>query len=663
MVVVGVFIADDSSADPVDGYSFSYNGTTVTQTACNVDNENSLVWISYSIDDGSTIKSYSVGYTLNDTAKTATVGVDTINRNTVKCVNGDYSNLIIPPVIKYNSNVYTINKIGPNIFGTSLNNTDEPLIQDSVVESFVLAAEPTTEIKANSKAFNMCTELTDIIVYGRFTGKYGTPAEAMVYMCQKVTNLTFGEVTTVSFSNGLVFYGADPNHPETDSLTVTVKTINEGSQAAQRSAIPKLTNKTYQDFTVILRLAAGSVKLNSLTVTNLNQVQFYEGDTSTFGETPNAKGLTIKNSISGSPTPSVTTHNICNYAFFFKSGNEPIGIVEFNEGNMGSKSMLDVPVKDHYSNEWDANALSLENKVVHQVPVMYTFTFTGADAAVDPISFTVENIGSKVMPAVPAREHYDAAWDVAVFSLANQTVTALYTPITYTFTFTGADAAVDPISFTVENIGSKVMPAVPARDGYEVKWDTTSFALENKTVYAIFTKLVSVDENGSAEVVLSEEVSSFKPASGTKTVSVEMSANISVKVVDAKDLAEKVVVSKVETVINDTNVTGTAYEFTFTADGTAYNGKIQVTLPYTKENGKEPAVYYWNGSESVKMRVVSSTDASVTFETDHNSLYIVASETPSKEDGVSFLLYFGIMAAIGLCVAALVGFTFYRGKA
>ena len=267
------------------------------------------------------------------------------------------------------------------------------------------------------------------------------------------------------------------------------------------------------------------------------------------------------------------------------------------------------------------------------------------------------------MPAVPAREHYDAAWDVAVFSLANQTVTAVYTPVTYTFTFTGADAAVDPISFTVENIGSKVMPAVPARDGYEVKWDTTSFALENKTVYAIFTKLVSVDENGSAEVVLSEEVSSFKPASGTKTVSVEMSANISVKVVDAKDLAEKVVVSKVETVINDTNVTGTAYEFTFTADGTAYNGKIQVTLPYTKENGKEPAVYYWNGSESVKMRVVSSTDASVTFETDHNSLYIVASETPSKEDGVSFLLYFGIMAAIGFCVAALVGFTFYRGKA
>ena len=110
-------------------------------------------------------------------------------------------------------------------------------------------------------------------------------------------------------------------------------------------------------------------------------------------------------------------------------------------------------------------------------------------------------------------------------------------------------------------------------------------------------------------------------------------------------------------------MSGTAYEFTFTADGTQYNGKIQVTLPYTKEAGKEPVVYYWNGSESTKMNVVSSTDTSVTFETDHNSMYVVASETPSKDDGLSFLLFFGLLMVVGIAVSMLVGFNFYRKKA
>ncbi len=674
LVAVGIFIADDSSADPVDEYTFSYNGIVVSQTACSEDSENALLWITYSVDSG--MKTYSVGYTLDGSA--AIVGRN-IDGNTVKCVSGDYDVLVIPPVIKYKGSTYTVNKLGSNIFGTSYGDTSTT---DNKVEKFILAAETTTQITSYARAFNNCIALTEASIYGKFVGKAGNGG-SLFYMCKNLERVNFGEVTFLSqlgAGDGLVFYGAKSlgNAPESSSLTVTLKSILESNKP--KTGIPMLVNESYPDFQVILCLSEGSKQINSLNKDNLTEVQVKSGDI--FGSSAPSFGTKLAKSRPGitTNTPIVTLHNfptvtnyqkedgiltsiVETYTHIFVSGDETVSTLTFTYADIGSKVMPSAPDKEHYTATWDTASFSLANKVIRQIPVAYTFTFTGADAAVDPISFTVEDINTKSLPAVPARDYYTAAWSVDALSLQNLEVTASYTPITYTFTFTGADAAVDPISFTVEDINTKSLPAVPARDGYEVKWDTTSFTLENKTVYVIYTKLVSVDENGSAEVVLSNEDSSFKLALGTKTVTVEMSTNTSVKVEDAKDLAEKVVVSKVEIVTNDTGVSGTAYEFTFTADGTVYNGKIQVTLPYTKENGKEPVVYYRNGSESVKMKIVSSTDTSVTFETEHNSLYIVTSEISPKEDGTSFLLYFGLLAVAGICVAALVGFTFYRRKA
>jgi hypothetical protein len=88
---------------------------------------------------------------------------------------------------------------------------------------------------------------------------------------------------------------------------------------------------------------------------------------------------------------------------------------------------------------------------------------------------------------------------------------------------------------------------------------------------------------------------------------------------------------------------------------------MQVPLPYTREKGKDPAVYFWNGSESTKMTVVSSTDVSVTFETDHNSTYVVASESSSKgADGTEFMLAYGMMMVAGILIAMLIGVIYYR---
>lgn len=217
------------------------------------------------------------------------------------------------------------------------------------------------------------------------------------------------------------------------------------------------------------------------------------------------------------------------------------------------------------------------------------------------------------------------------------------------------------------NTSVTVPSAEPSKGGYRfVKWDPevpASMPAKDVTLKAVWAIVATVNENGKSVVTLDSETSSFIPAAETKEITVEIRENTAVKVENASDLVGKTVVSKVEPVSNSTGVSGTAYEFTFTADGTQYNGKIQVTLPYTKEKGKEPVVYYWNGSESTKMNVVSSTDASVTFETDHNSTYVVASETPSKDDGASFLLYFGILIVAGICAAVLIGFNFYHKKA
>jgi len=296
-------------------------------------------------------------------------------------------------------------------------------------------------------------------------------------------------------------------------------------------------------------------------------------------------------------------------------------------------------------------------------PITYTFTFMNGTVTVSTVEFNVENMASKTMPEVPAKAGYTGSWEVTEFALENKTVNAVYDLITYTFTFKNGTETVGTVEFTLENMASKTMPEVPAKAGYTGSWDVTEFALENKTVNAVYVKLVPVSENGTADVTLSDGETSFIPATGTKTVNVVIAADTSVKVEDAAGLADKVVVTKVDTVTNSTGIAGTAYEFTFTADGTVYNGKIQVTLPYTKEDGKEPVVYFWNGTESVKMKVISSTDTSVTFETDHNSMYVVASETPSKDDGSSFMLYLGIILVVGIVAAMLVGFTFYRKKA
>ena len=161
-------------------------------------------------------------------------------------------------------------------------------------------------------------------------------------------------------------------------------------------------------------------------------------------------------------------------------------------------------------------------------------------------------------------------------------------------------------------------------------------------------------ESEPAVVDITGDTDTFvMPAVEDKPVVINMADNVSVKVEDASALAGKSIVSKVEEVQVTAEVDGNvkAYEFTFTADGQQYNGKMQVTLPYTPEDGKEPAVYWQNGSDLVKMNVVSHTGSTVTFETEHNSTYIVVAE-PVKESE-SYLVTYIALAVFGILDVAI----------
>ena len=135
---------------------------------------------------------------------------------------------------------------------------------------------------------------------------------------------------------------------------------------------------------------------------------------------------------------------------------------------------------------------------------------------------------------------------------------------------------------------------------------------------------------------------------------VAMKENASVMIDDATSLSGKTIVSKVDEVPTTAETKGTAhtFEFTFTADGSSFGTPMRVTLPYSPESGTSPAVYYQDGDSLTEMDLLSSNELSVTFETDHNSKYVVVAE---PEESSEFpIMYIVVIAAAVLAIAGVV---------
>ena len=268
-------------------------------------------------------------------------------------------------------------------------------------------------------------------------------------------------------------------------------------------------------------------------------------------------------------------------------------------------------------------------------------------------------MADQVMPVIPAKDNYTGAWDVTEFSLEDKTVNAVYTAIEYTFTFMNGSEKVSDVKFTTEIMADQKFPAVPAKDNYTGAWDVTEFSLEDRTVNAVFTYVVP--SSSGKDVVVDLDVDSFTmPSEKKDTVTVNLGDDVSVKVADASGLADKKVTTKLDKVANSTGIDGTAYEFTFEVDGTEYAGTMQVTVPYTPVDGKSPVVYFYDNGVKESMKILSSDEDSVTFETSHNSTYVVTSESSSESDDNTLITFAVILVVI---VAFCVGMVFFIKRA
>ncbi|GEM_PF-2146999 len=300
-----------------------------------------------------------------------------------------------------------------------------------------------------------------------------------------------------------------------------------------------------------------------------------------------------------------------------------------------------------------------------------TFDSNGGSA----VASITQTVGTDVKaPEVPVKEGYTfLGWEPSLPSImpaGDRTLVAQWEINTYTITFDTLGGSV--VAAISQAYGTAVTaPADPTKEGFTfVKWNQKvpeTVPAKDMTIAAIWAKEATVDGSGKAEAVLDGESDAVIIPSDTKSVTVTMDEKISVVIGDASAIAAgTAIITKVEEIPNTAEVHGTAhaYEVTITeADDKPFTGKMQVTLPYTPEKGKVPVVYWQDGSVLEKMNVISHTGTTVTFETTHNSTYVVVAEPVSEESGATFMLYLGILMVVGIALAILVGFNYYRRKA
>lgn len=207
-----------------------------------------------------------------------------------------------------------------------------------------------------------------------------------------------------------------------------------------------------------------------------------------------------------------------------------------------------------------------------------------------------------------------------------------------------------------------VMPAEPTRSGFKfIGWTPAipaTMPAEDMTVKAEWAVAAMVDAEGNGTIDRKNAGAFYLPANA-KNLTVDLGNNMKVGVADVSDLVGKTVKVYITIVDDETTQEGYAYDFVFVADGTAHHGKMNVTLPYSKLDGKHPVVYHVDGDNRTEMNVVEYGDGYVVFETDHNSRYLVLSAENHESGGISMAV---VAAVVVILLLVLLFVLTYLGK-
>ena len=180
------------------------------------------------------------------------------------------------------------------------------------------------------------------------------------------------------------------------------------------------------------------------------------------------------------------------YTIVFYAGDTVMGTQKFSESNKNIVEPM-LPAREGYSAAWEPYSLGSSDITVHAVytPLVYTVRFYADGNIVSTKNYTVETT-EIAEPGVPQRSGYTGEWSQYSLNGGNKEVQAVYTPITYTVTFTADGKTVSVQNYTVENTYIRV-PPVPEKAGYAAAWEAYTLTGGDKTVRAVYTRATEPD--------------------------------------------------------------------------------------------------------------------------------------------------------------------------
>lgn len=159
---------------------------------------------------------------------------------------------------------------------------------------------------------------------------------------------------------------------------------------------------------------------------------------------------------------------------------------------------LTVTASDLFGNQAQATVVYIVAAAEQEEIYSVLFRWQGGEQLVE---YTAQTAHFIEPPAIPAREHYTAAWVFEPAFEERQAVDAVYTPLEYTVTFTADGETVGSETYTVENRQIDE-PAVPQKDGCLGAWEAYELDCSDITVNAVYTAVTySVTFVAGEEVV------------------------------------------------------------------------------------------------------------------------------------------------------------------